>query len=455
MTEKEISSCKKCRVCTGCGRGAKRREDLLVVSDFTIPGSDGRKSSRTEEGCPPPYVLLPNVNENAMLIVVDIGTTTIVMQLRRMQDGKVLDTFRAVNPQRKYGSDVLSRIEAAGDGETGAAVEMHQMVKSVIGQGIKQFEGLEYVQPEKGTIKGMVIAGNTTMIHLLMGYPVDSLGKAPFTSEHLEEIQTEIAGVKTVIMPGISAFVGSDILAGIYACEYHMETGKDKNDNAYMFIDLGTNGEIVLAEGEKMLATATAAGPAFEGRLDVNVYGADALDFLAMLYEKGFMDETGLLAEEYFETGVSIGSTVVTQADIRSLQLAKAAVNAGIRVLLEEAGNRGGSKKRSEKENRKVYLAGGFGYFLNPRAAVAVGLLPPELLTEEQCELCISIGNAALEGAFCYGRERLGMMPEISEEADRKVVSIKEKIEVYNLANSPEFEKYYIEAINFPCISKN
>lgn len=433
MTEREISSCKKCRVCTGCGRGAKGQEGLQVVSDFTVPGDNGRENSR------------PEADENAMVIAVDIGTTTIVMQLRRIKDGKVLDTFRAINPQRKYGMDVLSRIQAA---ET-AGADMQYMVCDVLKQGIKQFQDAQWGSA-KGAgedIKGMVIAANTTMIHLLMGYPVNTLGKAPFVSEHLEEIQTEIGGVPTVIMPGISAFVGADILAGMYACETYFGEGNPdrvKKGETFLFLDLGTNGEMVLGTGDKMLATATAAGPAFEGRLDANVWGADAIHFLATLYKEGLVDETGLLADEYFEQGVTVGSIVMTQADIRSLQLAKAAVNAGIQVLREAYAQQGISCID------KVYLAGGFGYFLNPKDAVTIGLLPGELETK-----CIPVGNAALEGAFCYGRERLCDNRERAKAALKKAVDLKEKTQIYNLAETENFEKYYIESINLSCTSKD
>lgn len=419
MTGKEINSCKKCVVCTGCGRGAETKGNLQVVSSFhAFANHNGDGSSKKQ------YIFLPETDEDALLVATDIGTTTIVMQLRRMNNGEVVDTFRHVNPQRKYGLDVLSRIQAAEE-MPGAGEGMQREVLTVLEQGMEQFRGAE------GRIQGMVIAANTTMVHFLMGYPVDTLGKAPFTSEYLGECRTSIAGVETLIMPGISAFVGGDILAGLYA---YGTQAPEAGQETFLFLDLGTNGEIALGNPEKIWATATAAGPAFEGRLDADVWGADAVSFLAKLCEAGLVDETGLLADEYFEEGVSIGSTIMTQEDIRSIQLAKAAVCAGIRVLC---------KKMDSGHIDKVYLAGGFGYFLNPKDAVKIGLIPRELETK-----CRAVGNAALEGAFCYGRERFCRNGETSEKAGKVAAALIERTEVCNLAKAEEFEKIYIESIN-------
>lgn len=415
MTKTKTNLCKKCIVCTGCGRGAGNAVDMQVISWSDVPKKE--------------YELLTTVSEKDLLIATDIGTTTIVMQLRRMRDGRVLDTFRAVNPQRKYGMDVLSRIQAAGIVSGNAAQDMKCLVQDVLKCGIEQFKKtveLSDAVQWKPEIKSMVIAANTTMVHLLMGYSVDSLGKAPFISQHLQEIHTIIGGIPTLIMPGLSAFVGADVLSGMYACNLGL------TKEISLLLDLGTNGEIVLGNEERLLATATAAGPAFEGRLDAGVYGADAIGFLAELYRRGFVDETGLLADEYFDKGVSIGSTVMTQEDIRSLQLAKAAVSAGIAIL----------GRTLELEDLKaidhVYLAGGFGYFLKPEDAVAIGLLPKELEAK-----CVAVGNAALEGAFLYGRAEFCHKGQQLEQ-------LKARTKVYNLAQSHMFEQCYLSAINLP-----
>lgn len=409
---------RRCRICTGCGRCAGAIPDIRIVTDAPqssgIPGGFGLPGEALGEG---------------LMIAADIGTTTIAMQLREMADGRVLDTYRAVNPQRKYGADVVSRIQEAEDPQGEAAQEMRRMVRGILEEGIASFRA-----PGR-EIKGMVIAANTAMIYLLMGYSISGLGRVPFTAEHLEEITTVIGGVQTIIMPGISAFVGADILAGMYA----VGMGTDGSKEADLLIDLGTNGEMALGNGERILTTATAAGPAFEGRMGVGVWGADAVKFLEALLKQGLMDETGLLADAYFEEGVPIGGITMTQADIRSLQLAKAAICAGVRILCGQYG-----LQDMKGQIRNVYLAGGFGYYLDPAAAAAVGLIPKEL-----ADKCRAVGNSALEGAFCYGRGRLAGDAKTAAEAQSRILALKGKAESINLAESPAFFDQYIEAMNF------
>lgn len=409
---------RRCRICTGCGRCAGAIPDIRIVTDAPQPvaasGGPGLPGETFAEG---------------LMIAADIGTTTIAMQLRDMADGKVLDTYRAVNPQRKYGADVVSRIQEAEDPQGEAAQEMRRMARGILEEGIAAFRA-----PGK-KIRGMVIAANTAMIYLLMGYPISGLGRVPFTADHLDEIETDIGGIRTVIMPGISAFVGADILAGMYA----EGMGADASEGADLLIDLGTNGEMALGNGERILATATAAGPAFEGRMGVGVWGADTVRFLEALLRQGLMDETGLLADAYFEEGVPIGGITMTQADIRSLQLAKAAICAGVRILCGQYG-----LQDMAGQIRGVYLAGGFGYYLDPAAAVAIGLIPEELAGK-----CRAVGNSALEGAFCYGRRRLAGDAKTAADARRRLLELKGKTKSINLAEIPAFFDQYIEAMNF------
>lgn len=271
MTETKTSLSeqgRRCTICTGCGRCAGAIPDIRIVTDAPRPAAVYEKPGLPGEAC-----------EEGLMIAADIGTTTIAMQLRNMADGQVLDTYRAVNPQRKYGADVVSRIQEADDPRGEAAREMRRMVREILEEGIAAF-----CAPDR-KIRGMVIAANTAMIYLLMGYPISGLGRVPFTAEHLDEIITEIGGIRTIIMPGISAFVGADILAGMYAegmgaagredaAERENAAGREAvYEEADLLIDLGTNGEMALGNGERILATATAAGPAFEGRMGVGVWG--------------------------------------------------------------------------------------------------------------------------------------------------------------------------------------
>ncbi len=352
------------------------------------------------------------------MVTVDIGTTTVAMQLCGA-DGVVKDFFLVVNPQIKYGADVLSRVLAAE--ESAKAAEMKQMIREVIIQGLNRFrEKL----PKNKKLR-MVLAANTTMVYLLMGYHTAELGKAPFAARHLEELRIDFEGVPCYVFPGLSAFVGGDIVAGMYACELA------ERKELTLLIDLGTNGEMVLGNAKKRLACSTAAGPAFEGGATRGVWGADMISLLAQLLQEGIVDETGLLADEYFEKGVLIGDVRVTQQTIRTVQLAKAAIAAGIHILVREYGI-------TLQNIDRVILAGGFGYYLKPQAAAVIGLLPKELVSKTMAG-----GNTALAGARRLGSRK-------GESDFRRITLLQTK--VLNIAEMRDFDKLYLEHINFEMI---
>lgn len=402
------------------------------------------------------------------IIAVDLGTTTIAMQLREAATGVVADTYCEVNPQRRYGTDVLARIQASAEGH---GEELRKLVCGVILRGFRQF--MKYLH---GEILCMCVAGNTTMEHLLLGYDVTSLGKAPFTpvETSLQEITVArlFAGIEEVaeglrfmsggtipdfpvyIAPCISAFVGGDIVAGLYAlgllsCGLSGDRGQwEKSDgveesqksrrneketmpgrSAVLFIDLGTNGEMAITDGQRMIVTATAAGPAFEG--DGTMMGTDRIALTAQLLRRGIMDETGLLKEPYFTDGVQIGSEKKTpcyfkQGDIRALQMAKAAIRAGVEILWEEMGH---------PEIEKVCLAGGFGYYLDVEAAVAIGLLPSYMRGRVQ-----AVGNTSLAGAYGLGKDLCGNRADIVGLEARTAF-----VESVNLAKTGRFEELYLK----------
>lgn len=423
MTESRINSFKKgtrCKICTGCGRcfGVKKMD---AVSSFRVENqavSDGEKESMqacTQYGA-----------QTGFLVAVDIGTTTIAMQLRNMENGAVADTYTCINPQRQYGADVLSRIRAAEDPVAKAG--MKHAVREVLQQGISRFQKKltqmhdaaenacaqsDGTMPAGWRIHRMAVAANTTMLHLLMGYDTSGLGSYPFQPQTLECVHTKMFGIDTVLLPGISAFVGADITAGIFALSMH------RRQEVTLLLDLGTNGEMVLGCKEGLLATATAAGPAFEGGAEY--YGTDLMALTARLLKEGLLDETGLLTEPYFETGIDIGGIHLAQQDIRKLQMAKAAISAGIRILCRKYG------LRDFREIDRVWLAGGMGYYLDASAAAAIGLIPKEL--EDRT---VAVGNAALEGAFLFGR---------NEEP------LSCRTEEFNLAEEPEFDREYVDAM--------
>ena len=227
----------RCLICTGCGRcpgvirGMQVVTEKLELPPLTLQNPDGKR-----------------------LMTVDIGTTTIAMQLYDMT-GKVVDSFPSVNPQVSYGADVLSRIEAAKD--PGKAADMQKKVRDLMEKGVQRFS--KKLQPQE-TLQ-MVVAANTTMTYLFMGWNPEELGKAPFTVSHSGAVETEIAGVACHIIPGLSAFVGGDITAGILA------SGMLEQEASTLLIDLGTNGEMALWHKEKLFCCLCHGGwPCFRRR---------------------------------------------------------------------------------------------------------------------------------------------------------------------------------------------
>lgn len=439
-------------------------------------GSFGEKAGMVTGNDSAADSFLEDTDSADTIIAVDIGTTTIAMQLVEAATGAVLDTYTCLNPQRSYGTDVLARIREACQGE---AEVLKQVLEEALNKGKNQFENYRkkygLCKPERA-----VIACNTTMGHLFRGYSVEKLGKSPFIPISLKaerflwenrgdvtEAVDKAEGADTadmtdtadateaVLLPGISAFVGGDIVAGLYACglcgvpkkgeESARETqekqalqdtwlaqGKFANQDAWLFLDLGTNAEMVLGIGEHLIATAAAAGSAFEGRGEANAYGAERIAALALLLEEGMADGTGLLKEPYFENGVTVGTVQITQEDIRDIQMAKAAVRTGIHFLLEKSGLSG------YEQLAKVYIAGGMGFYLEKEAAVRIGLLPKELETKIE-----AVGNTSLAGAAAIGRNGADMAA--LEEAAAKT-------EVFNLAEQEDFGDIYISYMNFDVI---
>lgn len=357
------------------------------------------------------------------MIGIDLGTTTIAMQGRKQEDGSVTAQWTCMNPQRRYGSDVISRMAAA---QKQGPQELKQCVHGALEEGIR-----ELIQKAGGRPPdGIFLAGNTVMAHLLMGLHVAGLAAYPFRPVTLEEQQLVLCGKKVTVLPGLSAFVGGDLLAGILFTGMH--TGKEIS----LLIDLGTNGEIVLGNREKLLCTATAAGPAFEGGPGNLAPGTDMIAVIAQLLDAGMVDETGLLQAPWFETGIlwkmQNGNAVrITQEEIRAVQMAKAAVYAGICVLVKEYGI-------SFSEIDQVWLAGGFGYYLDVEAAFRIGLFPPGLKGRVK-----AAGNTSLGGTFCYGKS--GEAGTGKQEAE----AVQKTCRAVNLAQHPDFEEIYLTHMEF------
>lgn len=405
------------------------------------------------------------------MIAVDLGTTTIAMQLMSMKTGEVVDTYCEHNPQRSYGADVLSRIQASCAGHR---EELQRLVCESLLRGLRRFlifltmrEG----NPEKGAAKlcCMCLAGNTAMEHLLMGYDVQSLGRSPFTPVEIGVQETTISALfdclhgagltegealkslPVYLTPGISAFVGGDVVAGLYALR--MLPGFENADGVRFLIDLGTNGEMAVTDGRHMLVTATAAGPAFEGSGESALIGTDRIALTASFLRRGILDETGLLSEPYFSEGVPVeparghiaeqiqsgadaesghGFCRMRKEDIRALQMAKAAIRAGIEILWQEMG--------CPRVDR-LYLAGGFGYELDAEASYAIGLLPVRLRGRVQV-----VGNTSLAGAYRMGRAL--WEGRIDRSALEETLSSGITVESINLAKRKNFAALYLQYMN-------
>lgn len=377
------------------------RGDMFVLDRMLFPGMG---EQMTEQGA-------ASEGDVDLIALADLGTTTMVLLLVDAKRLKIIRTHKQLNPQRRYGADVVSRMEAALSGKN---IELSDMVNEVICDVLAKWrtEGL--------TAKKLVLAGNTVMTHLYLKQDVSGLSRAPFAPVTTMSLSFESDGIQGITMPAVSAFVGGDITAGMLACKKQMEL---QQATCALLIDLGTNGEMVLFTPERNYATATAAGPAFEGGFEPGLYGADVIALAAELLAQGVIDETGLMVQPYFETGYRTGEYSVYQADIRTLQKAKAAVFAGIRILLEEAGV-------LPEEVEQVYLAGGFGYKLSVDAACQIGLIPSKWK-----ERTMAVGNAALAGACLYA------CGGDTEELVGNTKSI-------NLAEKDHFSEYYLQAMN-------
>lgn len=404
-----------------------------------------------------------------MVAAVDIGTTTIAMQLMEAESGQVLDTYTCLNPQRSYGADVISRIRAGTEGE---GERMKRLVREALAAGLEHMLGGNALSEEDrngnalgeeawnrkpGMPKLMVIAANTVMGHLFMGYPVETLGRSPFSPVNIKTVTLDFLGIPTILIPGISAFVGGDIVSGLYACglypfrgvmsgvpmkdamkmgETHSHAGRRQRqrEKAWLFLDLGTNAEMVIGKGNRIACTAAAAGPAFEGRGRQGRNGSERIEAIAFLLEKGIIDRGGLLKDPYFETGIEVeledkkGKIRILQEDIRDIQMAKAAVRAGIYFLMKRMGI------TDVDEIERVYVAGGFGFYLKREAAVEIGLVPAGL--GEKME---AVGNTSLAGAKLMG------MRGLSEDMEALAL----KAEAFQLADELLFEEKYIEYMNF------
>ncbi len=447
---------------------AKAEGDCVITV-----GNGERGMSVWTDGCAEDELFSPK-NRTGLGAAVDIGTTTVVCYLFDMDTGGELGALGRLNLQRSFGADVISRIGAC----VGAPETRRKLSGAVTGQIREMLSELSRNAgraPEE--IHTLVAAGNTTMCHLFAGLDPSGLAAVPFTPESLfgKSFVPEIPELglaedaEIYILPAASGFVGGDITAAVIA------SGMDRSGDTALLIDIGTNGEIVLSRGGELFCCATAAGPAFEGadiscgmgsldgavravrvrngrpvcevignKAAAGICGSGLVDALAAMLELGAVDETGrmlsldeaeeelagLLGEdENEEPFFRLSEKVfVSSRDVRKLQLAKAAVSAGVKTLLDRAGIGVGDVKT-------MYIAGGFGSSIDPVNAGKIGLFPAEL-----SEKAVSLGNAAGAGASAV-LKNAGNIPRAEELGKR--------LSYIELSSDPSFMEHYVNEMLF------
>jgi len=389
-------------------------------------------------------------------LAVDVGTTTLVMDLLDLDSGKTIDTEAALNSQVRCGADVISRITYAY-GHPGKAVELRDLVLGTLNEMVGRLLGRSKVPPE--SVHEVVISGNTVMSHLILGVPVDSLATAPYQAvfSRAPVVPASQAGLAVnphapvYFSPNIKSFVGGDISSGLLASRMA------GNDGHFLLIDLGTNGEIVLKAGRELITTSTAAGPAFEGMniscgmpaLPGAVYrarddgtielwavgggtatgicGTGLIDIAAIALARGDVSSSGAIRNA--DKKIRVTETLsLTQDDIRQLQLACAAVKSGVRIMLAQSG-------LAAADLSGIYIAGAFGSYLNIPNSMSVGLLP-----SIDAKKLIFIGNSSLAGARLL----------LQSKGERETVeALVHGIRYLSLASDPGFQDQFIDALDF------
>jgi len=406
--------------------------------------------------------------------VVDIGTTTVVVALVDLESGRQLGSASALNPQHPFGHDVMSRItHVAQHGSQSMRDPIVTTIQGLVCDALADAGG------SAQRVRELSIAGNTTMVHLLLGMDPAPLGVAPYEPAFIAPAEypasqmglSELGDAGVYILPGISAFVGADITAGLLA------THIAEQERTVLFVDLGTNGEMVLRTSEGLVAASTAAGPALEGAsiaygmraengavervslgeagelLIETIGGATArglcgsglLDLVAVLLDTGVLDHTGRLR---FDAPHPLASRVsdmdgtrafkiapgvfLTQRDVRQVQLANAAIASGIDLMLDAAHIEAG-------EVEEIIIAGGFGYHVKAAALVRMGMIPAGW--HDRVSFA---GNTAMTGA---------LLALLDSGARRKAESIARRVRAIDLASHPEFQKRFVSAMRFPRVS--
>lgn len=405
-------------------------------------------------------------------IAVDIGTTTIVTYLVNLDDGRLVDVGSTYNSQIRYGDDVITRIIYAT--EKNGLEELRKAVVEDINSIINLIAERQSINPED--IITATIAGNTTMSHIFWGLDPGSIREEPYipTVNSFPIWRAGTAGLiinsqaPVYTLPCVASYVGGDIVAGVLASKMH------RNPEIALFMDIGTNGEIVVGNNEWLMTAACSAGPCFEGSgiksgmratkgaieqirfnpsnlepeysvigdsRPIGICGSGMIDAISEFFIHGLIDQKGRFIKGrspriregedgpefvFYEDGIKV---VLTEPDIENIMRAKAAIYAGVSLLLKEVGLDLNSLER-------VYIAGGFGNYLNPKKAILLGMLPD--LPEDRF---VFLGNTSIAGAYlCLLSERM------REEAEE----ISQRMTYMELSVSRGFMDEYLSALFLP-----
>ena len=416
----------------------------------------------------------------------DIGTTSVVCYLMDLENGHEISHSSMLNPQSQYGADVIARSEyAIANGVEALSSVIRSALNDLIDEAIDNAKLLSDISISKEDIYLVTIVGNTCMHHLFMGITPKPLVHAPYNTSVNDEIIIRAKdadifvnpGAKLQMLPNIAGFVGADTAGVLLASAF------DEIEELTLAIDIGTNGEMVMGNKERMIACSTAAGPAFEGAkiecgmrgkdgaidhiklaedhtLDCHVIddiqaegicGSGLMDAVAVCLEGEIIDEAGKLFDPEKDdmkyasdavkanldrlTKVESGKAIMlkdnvflSQKDIREVQLAKGAIAAGIDLMADRLGIKIG-------EIKKVLIAGAFGNYMDPHSACAIGMIPPQL--EDRIEM---IGNAAGEGS---------KIATLNFAEYRRAQKITEKVEFLELATHPDFQDTFVDNLMF------
>ncbi len=403
------------------------------------------------------YTKISYIKREKLSIAIDIGTTTVVVKIINANGSHESFTDSFFNPQRAFGSDVINRIKAANEGHLKT---MHLGIVSSIESTILNL--CEKFNLLKMHFENIVISCNTTMTYLLLCKDPRSLGEFPFNVSNEISFINKVTDIfpkltfftgQLFIVPYSSAFIGGDIVSGIVACDI------DVSNNTIVLIDLGTNGEMIIGNNEKMISVSTAAGPAFEGgniecgmpsisgaisnvkiinqKLSFKtignvsakgICGSGLIQSITSFLESDIIDETGAFlsaVDKYYFT--EDNHVYLSQKDIRELQLAKAAIQTGFMAILKNG-------IINSNGIHKIYISGGFGSSIRAEDLSLLGIIPRSLL--DKCE---TINNSSLSGAVYLA---------LTNDFNR-FINAQSKIKNISLAELNDFNDIFINSMTF------